>query len=345
MSDAYLENIAFNRLPGGGSYITYHKGDMTGQRYLDAVEPDDFRYQNLLPYDEMLPQQNKGFSLKNAAKHFFQGAIVDTVKSFFSLPGLATMGAAAGLIWVTGGFAAIPLAVLGAGLGALQIVKSSAQAIEHNLRGNNAAAEESFRGIGSGAVASIFAYRGLRGILKNPKLQTSYQTGSGDKLQTITSETSAKSFGQNIRHIIKDILGKTRTEGGKSIYGAGKDLASLKYGHFKQRFGQFKNDFVETWGGNTKTWSGFRNAVSNAADKVGNKFSTAYDDFWIFMKRPAQPAKPQPNAQAPGSATAEAAAAAKPEPVRSPFEQWAKVNSAAGDTVTALGVNTNVFRT
>lgn len=106
--------------------------------------------------------KKKSFSLLNAAGNLFKGAVLNPLKSLFSLQGLATAGLAAGAIALFGAPAAIGLGAIGLITGGLQAFRGGKDFIGNYMAGNMEAAERSFEDIGSGTTTGLLSAAGIR---------------------------------------------------------------------------------------------------------------------------------------------------------------------------------------
>lgn len=114
--------------------------------------------------DNTTEKPKRAFSAVRAAGRFVQGAVGDTIDGIFSLKGLLTIGATAGAVAV---FGTPMLALVGAGgliAGGVLLASGISKAISRYNSGDNEGAENAFRTIGSGAVATGLSFTALNGF-------------------------------------------------------------------------------------------------------------------------------------------------------------------------------------
>lgn len=131
-------------------------------------------------------QPQRKFSWTQAFGNLLKGGIGDTLKGIFTLPGMALTALTGGALWLTGGAILPYLAGLGIAIGGLQVVKGLGSAFAYRREGDVQAAEQSFRGVGSGLATGILSLLGFRAAQGAAGTSSFAQMG-----QTAVAQTAA----------------------------------------------------------------------------------------------------------------------------------------------------------
>ncbi len=192
----------------------------------------------------------RSFSFIGAAVNFVKGAVVDTISGMFSMKGLLTMAGSAALIWATGGAALIPLAALGAGMGAFQVVKGSLNAASALSQGDGEAAENAFRGIGSGTFTAVASLLGARAAYRNGVVKTGTQV-KGGKVELASDVVKGEGwfggFKGTVKQMYRDLSGQSRAvttnKSGAPVLDNNKNLLNMGWDSMKGKWDSLTGTF------------------------------------------------------------------------------------------------------
>ncbi len=108
--------------------------------------------------------KHKHFSIFRAGKKFLKGALIDPIKSLFTMKGLLITGLGIAATCAFGPPAAFALLGLGLVTGGLSVVKGTANAISRYKRGDIDGAERSFEKMGLGTSSILVSLLGIKGF-------------------------------------------------------------------------------------------------------------------------------------------------------------------------------------
>ncbi len=162
-------------------------------------------------------QPPKKLTFGDVVSSFAKGAVVDTLKGIFSLPGIASMLGCGALIAIAGPAVLPFLAAFGIATGGFGAATGFMSAMGAAARGDTEGAKNAIRGIGSNTVAMLTSIFGIRSFYKNSAIQT---TNAGNKGM----------FGR----LWQDITGKSEVVGtGKNLFGVMKDTSATNIGKLR----------------------------------------------------------------------------------------------------------------
>ncbi|WP_373532057.1 hypothetical protein [Vampirovibrio sp.] len=209
---------------------------------------------------------SSGAPKKKGVAGFLQGianGAINTVKSLFTLQGLATTVGAGALVWATGGAALIPLAALGAGIGGFQML--------------NGAANGDTEAVGEGFFATAASLLGLKFTPKKVTL-------NGQEF-TLSSGAPGQSLGITGR--LKSLWG-----GNKFVSADGVQSQNIWQLGSAKLLSRFQSGFSSVTSAgfnplNPQTWKG-RNDVENlpTLDMNTKIFAAKYQDIYKKANEP-----------------------------------------------------------
>lgn len=146
--------------------------------------------------------KQRGFSALRATGQFINGALVDTVNGVFSIKGALALAGSAALVTAFGWPVLGILAAGGLIGGGIMTVKGVAQAISRYKKGDNEGAENAFRTMGSGTVATGLSLAGIRGLkIGNTQLAKGFKVQNTQGEKFVGTRGVFRIFGDSLRSI------------------------------------------------------------------------------------------------------------------------------------------------